>query len=151
MRMMNAGSSISNGRRHLHIVHETGNKGRPPRLASEMSFQAAKNCCIALDFSIIKEFDSSLSLFFSFSLVFLYRLQALQTIQLSAVMTLQLASEQLRVSFVKLSFLFSAARQAGRQVARQWNTRRSCHIATLSDCHNVVGPSNKSRLKNGRT
>lgn len=41
-----------------------------------------------------------------FSLVSLYPLQAVQTIQLSAVMTLQLASEHLRVSFVKLSFLF---------------------------------------------
>lgn len=51
----------------------------------------------------------SLSLYPSFSifsLVSLYPLQAVQTIQLSAVMTLQLASEYLRVSFVKLSFLF---------------------------------------------
>lgn len=50
--------------------------------------------------------DSLYPSFPIFSLVSFYPLQAVQTIQLSAVMTLQLASEYLRVSFVKLSFLF---------------------------------------------
>lgn len=48
-----------------------------------------------------------------------------------------------------------SGREAGKEASRDAGSEAGSgireEVATLSDCHNVVGPSNKSRLKNGRT
>lgn len=99
---------------HQHIVHATATfdrqQGETAAFGEWNEFSGSQKLLHCIRFQHYRGiwWLSTLTLSLSpfFSLVSLYPLQAVQTIQLSAVMTLQLASEHLRVSFVKLSFLF---------------------------------------------